>query len=179
MATDLRGFTGLSDRLPGEELIGLLDDYFEAVTQPVVQHGGEVLKFIGDGVLAIFDLSKRAADEATEAALSAAEEGLERLAKLSQRRLTAGQSGLHMGVGLHLGEVFYGNVGAADRLDFTAIGPAVNLTSRLEGLTKRLDRTLLVSEDFARACRRPLVSLGFHPVRGLSQPAEIFGLPDR
>jgi adenylate cyclase len=179
MATDLRGFTGLSDRLPGEELIGLLDDYFEAVTQPVVQHGGEVLKFIGDGVLAIFDLSKRAADEATEAALSAAEEGLERLGKLSQRRLTAGQSGLHMGVGLHLGEVFYGNVGAADRLDFTAIGPAVNLTSRLEGLTKRLDRTLLVSEDFARACRRPLVSLGFHPVRGLSQPAEIFGLPDR
>ena len=84
-----------------------------------------------------------------------------------------------MGVGLHLGEVFYGNVGAADRLDFTAIGPAVNLTSRLEGLTKRLDRTLLVSEDFARACRRPLISLGFHPVRGLSQPAEIFALPDR
>ncbi len=179
MATDLRGFTGLSDRLPGEELIALLDDYFEAVTQPVARHGGEILKFIGDGVLAIFDLSKRTAEEATEAALAAAEEGLARLAGLSQSRAASGRSALHMGVGLHLGEIFYGNVGAADRLDFTAIGPAVNLTSRLEGLTKRLDRTLLVSEDFARACRRPLVSLGFHPVRGLSQPAEIFALPDR
>jgi len=179
MATDLRGFTGLSDRLPGEELIALLDDYFEAVSQPILARGGEILKFIGDGVLAIFDLSRRAADEATEAALTAAEEGLRRLAELSQRRAAAGRSALHMGVGLHLGEVFYGNVGAADRLDFTAIGPAVNLTSRLEGLTKRLDRPLLISEDFARASQRPLVSLGFHPVRGLSRPAEIFGLPDR
>ena len=74
--------------------------------------------------------------------------------------------------------MFYGNVGATDRLDFTAIGPAVNLTSRLEGLTKRLDRRLLVSDDFARACKQPLISLGFHPVRGFSEPAEIFGLPE-
>ncbi|HTZ79361.1 MAG TPA: adenylate/guanylate cyclase domain-containing protein [Stellaceae bacterium] len=178
MATDLRGFTGLSDRLPGEELISLLDDYFEAVSQPIFARGGEILKFIGDGVLAIFDVSRRDAGEATEAALAAAEEGLLRLADLSQSRAAKGQSALHMGVGLHMGEVFYGNVGAADRLDFTAIGPAVNLTSRLEGLTKRLDRPLLISEDFARACQRPLLSLGFHPVRGLSRPAEIFGLPE-
>lgn len=178
MATDLRGFTALSDRLPGEELIELLDEYFEAVTQPVQSGGGEVLKFIGDGVLAIFALGGRTEAEATGAALEAAQASLSRLGDLNRIRIAANQSPLRVGIGLHLGEVFYGNIGAADRLDFTAIGPAVNLTSRLEGLTKRLDRPIVVSDDFARACERPLASLGFHPVRGLSEPAEIFGLPD-
>jgi len=178
MATDLRGFTALSDRLPGEELIELLDDYFEAVTQPVQSEGGEVLKFIGDGVLAIFAVGARTEAEATGAALSAAQASLGRLRDLNRVRLAAGRAPLRVGIGMHLGEVFYGNVGATDRLDFTAIGPAVNLTSRLEGLTKRLDRPILVSDEFARACDRPLASLGFHPVRGFSEPAEIFGLAD-
>jgi adenylate cyclase len=177
MATDLRGFTALSDRLPGEELIELLDDYFEAVTQPVQTEGGEVLKFIGDGVLAIFAVGARSETEATAAALDAAQASLQRLDALNRNRAAANRAPLKVGIGLHLGEVFYGNVGATNRLDFTAIGPAVNLTSRLEGLTKRLDRPILVSDDFARACDRPLASLGFHPVRGLSEPAEIFGLP--
>jgi adenylate cyclase len=179
MATDLRGFTALSDRLPGEELIELLDDYFEAVTQPVQSEGGEVLKFIGDGVLAIFTVGSRTEAEATGAALDAAQASLRRLEDLNRVRLAAKQAPLRVGIGLHLGEVFYGNVGATDRLDFTAIGPAVNLTSRLEGLTKRLERPILMSDDFARACQRPLASLGFHPVRGFSEPAEIFGLPER
>ena len=178
MATDLRGFTALSDRLPGEELIELLDDYFEAVTQPVQSEGGEVLKFIGDGVLAIFAAGEGSEADATAAALKAARSSLRRLDELNLRRTAAGGATLRVGIGLHLGEVFYGNVGATDRLDFTAIGPAVNLTSRLEGLTKRLDRRLLVSDDFARACKQPLISLGFHPVRGFSEPAEIFGLPE-
>jgi len=177
MATDLRGFTALSDRLPGEELIELLDDYFEAVTQPVQSEGGDVLKFIGDGVLAIFAVRERPEAEATAAALTAARAALARLGELNLARIKTDRAPLRVGIGLHLGEVFYGNVGATDRLDFTAIGPAVNLTSRLEGLTKRLDRQLLVSDDFARACKEPLVSLGFHPVRGYSEPAEIFGLP--
>jgi len=177
MATDLRGFTALSDRLPGEELIELLDDYFEAVTQPVQARGGEVLKFIGDGVLAIFSLGNRSETDGARAALDAAQESLRQIDALNQRRAASGRSALRIGIGLHLGEVFFGNVGATDRLDFTAIGPAVNLTSRLETLTKRLDRPLLVSDDFAHACDRPLVSLGFHPVRGRSEPAEIFGLP--
>jgi len=176
MATDLRGFTALSDRLPGEELIELLDDYFEAVTQPVQSEGGDVLKFIGDGVLAIFAVRERPEAEATAAALKAARAALARLDELNLARIKIDRSPLRVGIGLHLGEVFYGNVGATDRLDFTAIGPAVNLTSRLEGLTKRLDRQLLVSDDFARACKEPLVSLGFHPVRGYSEPAEIFGV---
>src|SRR5215470_12957216 len=177
MATDLRGFTALSDRMPGEELIDLLDDYFEAVTQPVQSGGGEVLKFIGDGVLAIFAVGARTEAEATGAALDAAQTSLRRLEALNVNRVAANRSPLRVGIGMHLGEVFYGNVGATDRLDFTAIGPAVNLTSRLEGLTKRLERPIVVSDDFARACDRPLASLGFHPVRGFSEPAEVFGLP--
>jgi adenylate cyclase len=179
MITDLRGFTALSDRLPGEEVIELLDDYFDAVATPIEERKGEILKFMGDGMLAIFP----AADDddfsmSSLRALEAATEGLERLDAINQVRRAAGRSELRIGIGLHLGEVIYGNVGTADRLDFTVIGPAVNLASRLEDLTKRLLRPMLFSSAFARICPRPLVSLGFHPVRGLSEPEEVFGLPE-
>lgn len=179
MMADMRGFTALSDRLPGEEVIGLLDDYFDAIVTPIEARKGETLKFIGDGLLAIFP----AADdddfsEASVQALEAALEGLERLGTINKARRKADQTEIRMGIGLHLGEVIYGNVGAADRLDFTVIGPAVNLASRIEGLTKRLLRPILVSSAFARICPRPLVSLGFHPVRGLFEPEEVFGLPE-
>ena len=100
-----------------------------------------------------------------------------RLEALNQRRQQAGLALIRVGIGLHVGTVYYGNVGAIDRLDFTAIGPAVNLACRLESLTKRLDRPMLLSRDFAALCGRPLVSLGFHPVRGLSDHEEVFGLP--
>jgi adenylate cyclase len=179
MMTDMRGFTALSDRLPGEEVIELLDDYFDAIVTPVEARKGETLKFMGDGVLSIFP----AADdddfsEASMQALEAALEGLERLGIVNRRRREADRTEVRIGIGLHLGEVIFGNVGAADRLDFTVIGPAVNLASRIEGLTKRLLRPILVSSAFARVCPRPLVSLGFHPVRGLFEPEEVFGLPE-
>ena len=179
MMADMRGFTALSDRLPGEEVISLLDDYFDAIVTPIEARKGETLKFMGDGVLAIFP----AADDddfsaASIEALDAALEGLERLGVINRRRHEAEKPEVRIGVGLHLGEVIYGNVGAADRLDFTVIGPAVNLASRIEGLTKRLLRPILVSRAFARICPRPLVSLGFHPVRGLFEPEEVFGLPE-
>ncbi|MBO0739492.1 MAG: adenylate/guanylate cyclase domain-containing protein [Alphaproteobacteria bacterium] len=179
MMTDMRGFTALSDRLPGEEVIELLDEYFDAVVTPVEQRKGEALKFMGDGVLAIFP----AADDddfssASEQALEAALEALERLGIINRARREADRSEIRIGIGLHLGEVIFGNVGAADRLDFTVIGPAVNLASRIEGLTKRLLRPILVSGAFARICPRPLVSLGYHPVRGLFEPEEVFGLPE-
>jgi adenylate cyclase len=179
MMTDLRGFTALSDRLPGDEVIELLDDYFDAVATPIEERRGEVLKFIGDGMLAIFP----AEDDddfslSSVHALEAATEGLARLDVVNQARRAAGRSELKIGIGLHLGEVIYGNVGSSSRLDFTVIGPAVNLASRIEDLTKRLRRPMLFSSAFARTCPRPLVSLGFQPVRGLSEPEEVFGLPE-
>jgi adenylate cyclase len=178
LVTDMRGFTNLSDRLPGPEVIALLDDYFDAITEPVEEHGGEVLKFMGDGLLAIFPYADGAPSDAADAALTAATSGLHRIDRLNQRRKAEGRVQFRAGIGLHLGEVIFGNVGAVDRLDFTTIGPAVNLAARLETLTKRLERPLLVSSDFARACRRKLASLGFHPVRGLSKPEEVFGLEE-
>jgi adenylate cyclase len=179
MMTDLRGFTALSDRLPGDEVIELLDDYFDAIATPIEKRDGEVLKFMGDGMLAIFPAADDDDFSASSVnALEAATEGLERLAAVNQERRATGRSELRTGIGLHLGEVIYGNVGAAGRLDFTVIGPAVNLASRIEDLTKRLLRPMLFSSAFARVCPRPLVSLGFHPVRGLNDPEEVFGLPE-
>jgi adenylate cyclase len=179
MMTDMRNFTGLSDRLPGDAVIELLDDYFDAIGSPIQENKGEILKFMGDGVLAIFPADD---DEdftpSSLRALDAATQGLERLAAINRERRESARSEVRAGIGLHLGEVIYGNVGSADRLDFTVIGPAVNLASRIEGLTKRLSRPLLTSSAFAEICPRPLVSLGFQPVRGLYQPEEVFGLPD-
>jgi len=179
MMTDMRNFTGLSDRLPGDVVIELLDDYFDAIVSPIQENKGEILKFMGDGVLAIFPADD---DEdfapSSLRALDAATHGLERLAAVNLERRDNGGAEVRTGIGLHLGEVIYGNVGAADRLDFTVIGPAVNLASRIEGLTKRLLRPLLTSSAFAEICPRPLISLGFQPVRGLFQPEEIFGLPE-
>jgi adenylate cyclase len=177
MVTDMRGFTNLSDRLPGAELIALLDDYFDAMTAPVQAHGGEVLKFMGDGLLAIFPFGEVAPADAADRALDAVADAFHRIERLNAERRAAGRSEFRIGVGLHLGDVTFGNVGASDRLDFTVIGPAVNLAARLETLTKRLDRRLLVSREFAQVTRQRLVSLGFHPVRGLPEPAEVFGLP--
>jgi adenylate cyclase len=179
MMTDLRGFTALSDRLPGDEVIELLDDYFDALATPIEQRKGEVLKFIGDGMLAIFPAEDDDDFSAASVhALEAATEGLERLDAVNRARRAHGRSELRTGIGLHLGEVIYGNVGSAGRLDFTVIGPAVNLASRIEDLTKRLLRPMLFSSAFARICPRPLVSLGFQPVRGLDEPEEVFGLTE-
>jgi adenylate cyclase len=179
MMTDVRNFTGLSDRLSGDAVIELLDDYFDAIVAPIQENKGEILKFMGDGVLAIFPADD---DEdfapSSLRALDAATQGLDRLAAINQERRESERSEVRTGIGLHLGEVIYGNVGSTDRLDFTVIGPAVNLASRIEGLTKRVLRPLLTSSAFAEICPRPLVSLGFQPVRGLNQPEEVFGLPD-
>ena len=177
MAVDLRGFTTLADSMGGDELIQLLDDYFDAVAASVHTNGGEILKFVGDGVLAIFESDGQSDAQAAAAALTAGQELLRRIDTTNENRHAVGQELIRIGVGLHVGEVIYGNVGAIDRLDFTAIGPAVNLVCRLEALTKRLERPLLVSESFAAATSSPLLSLGFHPVRGLSEPQEVFGLP--
>jgi adenylate cyclase len=178
MATDLRGFTALSDRLDPHEVIELLDDYFDAVASPIHERQGEVLKFIGDGVLAIFPVGEDGDfTSTTSRALDAARAGLAALDIINRDRRVEGRPEIRIGVGLHVGEVTFGNVGAAERLDFTVIGAAVNLAVRLEGLTKELQRPLLMSRAFAAACPVRLKSLGLHPVRGFSEPEEVFGLP--
>ena len=177
MASDLRGFTRFSDLLPGEEVIALLDEYFERVAEPVRAEGGEVLKFIGDGVLSIFPVDGRGPAEAAGAALRAATAAMRALDELNGGRPRNGRQMLRAGFGLHIGEVMFGNVGAPDRLDFTVIGRAVNLAFRLESLTKRLGRPLLASRAFAAAAPERFVSLGLQPVRGLPDPEELFALP--
>ena len=177
MATDLRGFTGISDRLPGEDVVRALDEYFEHVALSVHAEGGHILKFIGDGVLAIFG-AEESEDRAAAAAGLAAARAI--IARLETHNAAPGKSRvpLRAGIGLHLGTVMYGNVGAHDRLDFTVIGPAVNLAFRLEDLTKALGRPVLASRGFADAAGVALTSLGRHAIRGLSEYEEVFGLPE-
>ena len=175
LAADLRNFTRLSNELPGETIIALLNDVFERLIGPIREHGGEVLKFLGDGLLAIFSIEacgdpKRACACAIEAALA----GLAALEVLNTRRVATGEEPLTLGIALHLGTVFYGNVGATDRLDFTAIGPAVNLASRLEGLTKRLSCNIVMSKQFLEAYGGALVPLGLHALAGIRDPVEVF-----
>lgn len=176
---DLRGFTALSDRLAPADLIALLNGYFEIIGGAVEAHGGEVLKFIGDAVLAIFPApdAAHAADEVCAAALAAARQAVHDIDARNAERSGWGEPILRCGIALHLGEALYGNIGAPSRLDFTVIGPAVNLVTRIEGLCKRLDRIILTSEAFAAAAPEPLFSLGWHPVKGLLTPVEVFGLP--
>ena len=168
--SDLRGFTTMSERLGEADLFAALDRYFEAVVEAVHGEGGDVLKFLGDGVLAIFPVEtagSRAA--ACGAALRAVGHARSRLAGA-----TAGGSPLAFIATLHVGQVVYGNIGSPDRLDFTVLGPAVNLVSRLEGLAKELDRPLLCSTAFARELEPPLASLGRFSLKGVAEPQEVF-----
>jgi adenylate cyclase len=178
MATDLRGFTGISDRMPGETVIRALDDFFEYVSGAVHDEGGHILKFVGDGALAIFGAEEGGDADAAAAGLAAARTIVARLEAHNVKHSGTDNPALHAGIGLHLGTVMYGNVGAHDRLDFTAIGPAVNLAFRLEGLTKEFLRPVLASRAFAEAAGSDLHSLGFHAIRGLVEGEEVFGLAD-
>ncbi len=174
-SSDLRGFTERSDRLPGERMIALLNALFDAQAKAIHDHGGEILKFIGDGLLAIFPIeTPGAAAEAARHALEAAVEALAAVRELGDELAAAGEPPLQIVVALHAGTVIYGNIGAADRLDFTVIGPAVNLVSRVEAVAKTLNLPIVVSDEFARAYGGPLRSLGTHQLRGLVTPHELF-----
>ena len=166
---DLRGFTTVSDTMPREKLGDMLNDYFECMIQPVKARGGQVLKFLGDGVLATFDTAAGQADGLCSQALAAAAEAVENVRALNRERQAADWPAMELDIALHLGDVLYGNVGAADRLDFTVIGPAVNEASRIESLCTPLGHNILISEAFAKAaktCMGKLVSVGRHPLRG-------------
>jgi class 3 adenylate cyclase len=177
LCADLRDFTVLSEATEPAAMIGALDAWFERVAGAVHAFGGEVLKFIGDGVLAIFPVTGAPA-EACEAALRAVAAARAGMAHLDAARQAQGLPPLPFGAALHLGEILWGNIGAADRLDFTAIGPAVNLVSRLEGLCRPLGRSVLISGAVAAETAAPLVPLGDHALRGIAAPCAVFTLPD-
>jgi adenylate cyclase len=174
-SSDLRSFTALSDRLPGNRMIALLNALFDAQAKAIHDHGGEILKFIGDGLLAIFPIERaEMAAGAARQALEAAMEAIAAVSGLGDELAAVGEPPLHIVVALHLGTVIYGNIGAANRLDFTVIGPAVNLVSRVEAVAKALNLAIVVSDEFARAYGGPLRSLGTHQLRGLATPHELF-----
>lgn len=176
LLADLRGFTALADRADGAAVVGWLNEHLDAIGDPVGECGGEILKFMGDGLLAVFPADAVDAATACGNALAAAAEARARNLALNARRAAAGAPELDLSVVLHFGDVVYGNVGTARRLDFTVIGPAVNEASRMEALGKALGRPLLLSETFARRLSRPSVSLGWHSLRGIAAEREIFVL---
>jgi adenylate cyclase len=173
--SDLRGFTRITDTAPAQ-VIPLLNDYADAIVSAIHGHGGDVLKLIGDGTLAIFTADDR--KEACGAALSAAIAAREAVAKLNNLRAADGKPVTDMYLGLHVGEVFYGNVGSRERLDFTVIGPAVNEASRIAAMCRSVDQPVLLSSAFAEVgdIKRRLVSVGRYALRGVAQPQELFTL---
>ena len=175
---DLRDFTALSESNSPAVVIAALDAWFDRIAGAVHAFGGEVLKFIGDGVLAIFPVVGGAPRDACDAALRAVNAAQAGMAHLNQERSRQGLPPLSFGAALHLGEMLWGNIGAADRLDFTAIGPAVNLVSRLEGLCRPLGKAVLVSGALAAETQTPLVALGTHRLRGIASPCAVFTLPE-
>jgi adenylate cyclase len=169
---DMRGFTVLSDRLPARAVVGLLDRYFEHVATPIAEHGGEVLKFIGDATLAVFPFDVAGPRDACRRALAAAHDVLARIAAWHPDEAGA----IELGVGLHTGRVMYGNIGGRDRLDFTVIGASVNEVCRVEAMCKPLATPLLMTAAFAAAlddAAANVVSLGQHALKGVAQPQEI------
>ena len=177
--SDLRDFTGLNERMPPADLLELLNNYLQLVGNALTSHGGEILKFIGDGVMAYFPAEDALfLPSVTANALGAARQLVEEIAVANEARAAGGRDAVRFGVGLHVGPVTFGNVGTEDRLDFTVIGPAVNRAARLESLTKELKVPVLASAEFRDATIQPMVSMGRHTLRGVPEPVEVFTLPE-
>jgi adenylate cyclase len=176
--SDLRGFTQIADRATPQQVIPLLNDYAEAVISAVHDSGGDVLKLIGDGTLAIF--TSEATEEACRRAIEAETALRQRLDEVNRRRAGKDLPVTDVYLGLHVGEVFYGNIGSKDRLDFTVVGPAVNEVSRIAAMCRSAERNVLLSAAFAAAmaeAERPrLVSVGRYALRGVERPQELFTL---
>jgi adenylate cyclase len=177
MVCDLRRFTELSELWSRDEIIELLNGYFDALCEPVEARGGEILKFMGDGLLAIFPLDR---PSACTDLIDAIEEGENRMAIFNGLIQWQGKLALNYGVGVHVGDVMYGNIGSKGRLDFTAIGPAVNVASRLEELTKKVGRPVLLSQDFVKLvdATREFSDLGEQFLRGISRPVRVFAIAE-
>ena len=178
--SDLRGFSNLSDSLSEQDTLTVLNEYFERMTDAVISHGGEVLKFMGDGMLAVFPVTMETdASQAAEASLLAASQAQEELQLLNLKppeslQKINGWQPLQSGIGLHLGEVFFGNIGALERLDFTVIGRTVNEVSRIEGLTKNLNRSIILTQSVADVLNFPLEDMGRFELKGISGKSRVY-----
>lgn len=175
--SDLRGFTALSETLPTDQLLKLLNDYYEYCAAAAAARGGEILQFIGDAILIVFEITDplRTRDVCA-AALDAAVDAFDTIAVVNNRRRRAGQPVIEFGLGLHLGTVTHANVGAPDRLAFNVVGPAVNMTARIQSMTKELQIPLLMSSDFVQQVDNPVTSVGSHALRGIARSQELFRL---
>jgi adenylate cyclase len=177
--SDLRGFTALSDRLAAREVVDILNQYFDCQVPAIRKHGGEILKFMGDGLLAVFPIARDGGDlgEVCARVLEAAREAR---ASVDAMRYPGaeGSERFRFGVALHIGEILFGNIGGTSRLDFTCIGPAINLAARLEKLTGRLRRTIVASEGFAGICAGGWRDLGEFPIAGFAKAQRVYGLHD-
>ena len=177
--SDLRGFTALSDRLPAETVVDILNQYFDCQVASIRAHGGEVLKYMGDGLLAVFPIDEYVGD-APQVCSRALEAARESRASVLNLHYPIGEviERFRFGVALHVGPILYGNIGGGNRLDFTCIGPAVNLAARLEKIASRLHRTIVVSEGFASICSGGWSDLGEFPIAGFSKAQRVYGLID-
>ena len=177
--SDLRGFTALSDRVPAETVVDILNGYFDCQVSAIRTHGGEVLKFMGDGLLAVFPIDEYVGDiqQVCSSALDAARESR---ASVEAMHYPIGKAveRFRFGVALHVGRLLYGNIGGGNRLDFTCIGPAVNLAARLEKIAGRLHRTIVASEEFAGTCAGGWTDLGEFPIAGFAKAERVYGLQD-
>jgi adenylate cyclase len=175
--SDLHNYTRISDSAPPEEIIPLLNDYADAIVSAIHEHSGDVLKLIGDGVLAMFPAGDRA--RACAAALDAFQEARESVEAVNERRRTQGLPTTDMYLGLHLGMVFYGNIGSKQRLDFTVVGAAVNEVARIAALCRSVDQPILISSAFAASVdqdRRRFASVGRFSLSGIGEPQELYTL---
>ncbi|NCF34786.1 MAG: hypothetical protein GWP56_00105 [Gammaproteobacteria bacterium] len=175
--SDLRDFTHLTETLPAAQVLEMLNEYFEFVSAAVTAQGGEILRFIGDAMLIVFPIDdKTCGRSACQAALDAAIDAQTTVDTINHQRRRHKLPEIQFGVGLNVGEVIYGNVGAPDRLDFTVMGPAVNRTARLESLTKELGCDILFSKRFAEAIETPAEFLGEHQMKGIAEPQSVYAL---
>jgi adenylate cyclase len=175
--SDLRNFTHLTETLTAEQVLKLLNEYFELVAAAVTARGGEILRFIGDAMLIVFPIDDNMCEQtACNAAIDAAIDAQSTLLSLNHRRRRHGEPQIEFGVGLNIGEVIYGNVGSPDRLDFTVMGPAVNRTARLESLTRELGCNILFSQKFAELVDTPSEYLGQHEMKGIAEPQAVYAL---
>jgi adenylate cyclase len=179
LLADLRGFTEKAERWPSDSLLAALSSYFELLDRAVRRFGGDIIKFMGDGVLAIFPVEEAGSSGvACQRALDAALTARMQLPSINAERRVRGEEPIDFGCGLHIGEVAYGNIGSMERLDFTVIGTAVNVASRIQDFCKTLAQPVLLTADIAAEVGTPLVSCGKHRIRGITTPVRLFAPAD-